>query len=134
LNRKLKKNVPADIQGLQRIEYESVTSLDVNGLIPQIVRYLVREHTHPRNIYESLTGNNRSKQFYFALEVLAYLRDHTRLPASEVRRLCPGSYLRETDRHLVLERMAERRLLSSISSRKGAVLAKNLFPELLKFR
>jgi hypothetical protein len=132
LNRKLKKNVPADIQGLQRIEYDSVNSLDTDGLIPQIVKYLVRQHTHPRNIYNALTGNNRTKQFFFALEVLAYLRDNARLPSAEIRRLCPGSYLRDTDRELVLEKMAERGLLGSISSRKGPKLTKNLFPELLK--
>ena len=36
LNRKLKKTVPADIQGLQRIEYADVRSLNADGLIPQI--------------------------------------------------------------------------------------------------
>src|SRR5215471_1035600 len=39
LNRKLKKTVPADIQGLQRIEYADVNSLEPDGLIPQIVKY-----------------------------------------------------------------------------------------------
>ena len=132
LNRKLKKDVPADIQGLQRIEYDSVHSLDVDGLIPQIVKYLVRERTHPRNIYSALSGNNRSKQFFFALEVLAHLRDNARLPPMEVRRLSPGSYLRDADRDLVLAGMVELGLLRTLSSRKGAQLAKNLFPELLK--
>jgi hypothetical protein len=97
LNQKLKKNVPADIQGLQRIEYVSVKSLDADGLIPQIVKYLVRERTHPRNIYNVLTGRNRSKQFFFALEVLAYLRDNARLSPNESRHLSPGSYLRDSD-------------------------------------
>jgi hypothetical protein len=132
LNRKLKKNVPADIQGLQRIEYESVKSLDSDGLIPQIVKYLVRERTHPRNIYNSLTGNNRTKQFFFALEVLAHFRDNTRLPSTGVRRLCPGSYLRDSDRELVLSKMEELGLLGSLTTKKGAQLTKNLFPELLK--
>jgi hypothetical protein len=132
LHRGLKKNVPADIQGLQRIEYDSVSSLDADGLVPQIVKYLVRKHTHPRNIHNKLTGNNRTKQFYFALEVLARLRDSARLPAVDVRRLCPGSYLRDADRERVLSIMAELGLLGSINSRKGAQLTKNLFPEPLK--
>jgi hypothetical protein len=132
LNRQLKENVPADIQGLQRIEYSSVTSFDSDGLIPQIVKYLVREHTHPRNIYQVLTGQNRTKQYLFALEVLAYLRDNARLPHTEIRRLCPGSYLRDGDRRMVLEKMADLRLLSNLSSSRGPALSKNLFPELLK--
>jgi hypothetical protein len=63
LNRKLRKNVPADIQGLQRIEYSSVQSLNADGLIPQLVKYLVRNLTHPRNIENSLSGTSRNKQF-----------------------------------------------------------------------
>jgi hypothetical protein len=66
LNKNLKKNVPSDIQGLQRIEYDDPGSLGVTGLIPQLIKYLVREHTHPRNIYNELSGNNRTKQFFFA--------------------------------------------------------------------
>jgi len=132
LNRKLKKNVPADIQGLQRIEYASVKSLDTDGLIPQIVKYLVGKLTHPRNIHDALTGNTRTKQFFFALEVLAHLRDNARLPSAEVRRLSPGSYLRDNDRDHVLSKMTELGLLGSVYSKKGAQLTKNLFPELLK--
>jgi len=132
LNRRLKKNVPADIQGLQRIEYTSVKSLDTDGLIPQVVKYLVRPRTHPRNIYNALTGNNRTKQFFFALEVLAHLRDNARLPSADVRRLCPRSYLRDNDRDHVLSKMAELGLLGSVYSKKGARLTRNLFPELLK--
>jgi hypothetical protein len=132
LNRKLSKGVPADIQGLQRIEYESVTSLDADGLIPQIVKGLVREQTHPRNIYNVLTGNNRTKQFYFALEVLSHLRDNARLTAIAAKRLCPGSYLRDADRTTVMDKMAELGLLGSLGSAKGVSLIKNLFPEKLK--
>jgi hypothetical protein len=120
LNRKLKKNVPADIQGLQRIEYAGADSLKPDGLIPQIVKYLVHERTHPRNIYNALTGKNRTKQFFFALEVLAHLRDNARLSKADVRRLCPGSYLRDSDRESILEKMSNLGLLGSVSSVKGA--------------
>jgi len=134
LNRKLKKTVPADIQGLQRIEYSDVRSLGTDGLIPQIEKYLVRKLTHPRNIYNHLSGNNRTKQFYFALEVLAYFRDNknARLSRAETRRLCPGSWLRDNDREHVLAKMEELGLLRAVYSKKGAQLTKNLFPELLK--
>jgi len=132
LNRKLSKGVPADIQGLQRMEYDSVTSLDSDGLIPQIVKALVREQTHPRNIYDRLTGNNRSKQFYFALEALSHLRDYNRLSPADVGRLSPGSYLRNRDRDLVLQVMEDLGLIGSLGSAKGATLKKNLFPEKLK--
>jgi hypothetical protein len=133
LNRKLSKGVPADIQGLQRIEYESVSSLDATtGLIPQLVKGLVRDQTHPRNIYNALTGNNRAKQFYFALEVLSHLRDNARLRPADIRRLCKGSYLRDADRTAILEKMGELALIGSLGSAKGVTLKKNLFPDKLQ--
>ena len=101
--------------------------------IPQIEKYLVRELTHPRNIYNELSGNNRTKQFYFALEVLAHFRNNknARLSRADARRLCPRSWLRDNDREHVLGKMEELGLLGSIYSKKGAQLTKNLFPELL---
>jgi hypothetical protein len=110
-----------------------VTSLDdTDGLIPQLVKHLVRELTHPRNIYSELSGDNRAKQFYFALEVLSYFRENTRLPPAQIRRLSPGSYLRSSDKETVLTKMAELGLLGAVNSIRGARLTKNLFPELLK--
>jgi hypothetical protein len=108
------------------------TSFKADGSIPQMVKGLVRDHTHPRNIFNALSGNNRTKQFYFALEVLAHLRDNNRLSPEDMRRLSPGSYLRIDDRRLVLERMADLGLLGTLGSVKGVTLRKNLFPELLK--
>ena len=132
-NSRLKKNVPSDIQGLQRIEYGDPRSMDQDeGLIPQLAKYLLREHTHPRNIYNALSGPNRTKQFYFALEVLAHLRDNKRLSPLEANRLCPGAYLRSNDRASVAKVMTDLGLLTSVNSAKGAQLAKNLFPEPLK--
>src|SRR5712691_5422133 len=48
-NRGLSKGVPADIQGIQRIEYTSAKGMNRGDLVPSVVQYLVREHTHPRN-------------------------------------------------------------------------------------
>ena len=67
LNRKVKKTVPADIQGLQPIEYTDVRSLGADGLIPQIEKYLVRDHTHPRNIYNALGGEKIVRDSFTSL-------------------------------------------------------------------
>lgn len=131
LDRRLSKGVPADVQGLQRIEYESFDFNDT-GLIPQITKYLVKEHTHPRRIMTELTGQNRDKQFYFALGVLAHLRDYKRLGHSDAARLAKGTYLRDDDRAAVLNRMADLGIIGSINTAKGARLLKNLFPEPIK--
>jgi hypothetical protein len=60
LNKRLSKGVPADIQGLQRIEYDSPKGLQPGSLLPLIVRYLVKDQTHPKNIYNSLGADNRT--------------------------------------------------------------------------
>src|SRR5262245_52547028 len=94
VNKKRSKDVPSDIKGLQRIEYSSPTALDSTGLIPNLVRYLVREYTHPRRVWENLSSTNRDKKFYFALAVMAHFRDNKRLTHVDTRRLSQGLYLR----------------------------------------
>lgn len=132
LNRNLSKGVPADVQGLQRIEYDDPKSLEDDGLVPGIVRYLVKDLTHPRNIYNAPTGDNRNVKFFFALRVLAHLRDNKYLSHADVQKLARGTYLRTDARDSVLDAMATLGLISAFSGRRGAKLRKNLFPEPLK--
>jgi hypothetical protein len=44
LNKKLSKGVPADIQGLQRIEYDEPSGYAKGSLVSGVVKYLVKEH------------------------------------------------------------------------------------------
>jgi hypothetical protein len=132
LNQKLSKGVPADIQGLQRIEYRNPKALGTGGLLPGIIRYLVRDHTHPRNIYTALSGSNREMKFQFALASLAHLRDNARLSHGDVKRLAQGTYLRQETLDEVLNALESLGLIGSWESKKGARLRKNLFPEKLE--
>jgi len=132
LNRKLSKGVPADIQGLQRIEYEDAKGYGAGHLIPNIVKYLVRGHTHPKNIYNALAGEAREMKFYFALSVLAHLRDNKYLPRTELPRLVRGTYLRKDAQESVLNQLVALGLISSWQTKRGATLTKNLFPEPLR--
>src|SRR6185437_2404293 len=132
LNRKLSKGVPADIQGLQRIEYEEPKGLDSGSLLQGLIKYLVKQHTHPRNIYNNLAGSNREVKFYFALSVLSHLRDNTYLAPSDIVRLVRGTYLRKEAQNEVLQALVNLGIISSWQSRRGATLRKNLFPEILK--
>ena len=94
LNRKLSRGVPADIQGLQRIEYDDPKGvLDSSTLLSRIIKYLVRPHTHPKNIYAALSGANREAKFTFALSVLAHLRDNKYLSHNDISHLVQGTYL-----------------------------------------
>ena len=132
LNSNLSKGVPADIQGLQRIEYDSPKGFGSTDLLPNIVKYLVKDHTHPKNIYNSLGSDNREMKFYFALGILAHLRDNKRFTQDDSARLSRGTYLRKDAKESVLDAIASLGLVGSWGTRKGARLKKNLFPELLR--
>ncbi len=132
LNRKLSKGVPADIQGLQRIEYEDPRGLGARALLPEIIKYLVKSHTHPRNIYNSLKAENRDTKFYLALSFLAHLRDNAYLSRQDIARLVRGTYLRRESQAEVLQALLSLGIISSWETKRGARLKKNLFPELLK--
>jgi len=135
LHRKLQTGVPADIQGIQRIEYSSYRDFDEqNGLLPQIVRYLVREQTHPRNIWNALPATNRERKFYFALRILAHFRDHKRLSIDDLRRIARGTYLRRDTQDEVLDLLGDQGLVATISSSKGATLRKNLFKDDIRIK
>jgi hypothetical protein len=132
LNRNLSKGVPADIQGIQRIEYDDPKGLASGSLLPSIIKYLVKDHTHPKNIYNSLPAENRETKFYFALSILAHFRDNTYLSHSDNSRLGRGTYLRKETQNEVLQALLSLGLISSWETRRGAALKKNLFPEPLK--
>ncbi len=132
LNKNLSKGVPADIQGLQRIEYDNPKGLKADDLLPKIVKYLVQQHTHPKNIYNSLSRDNREMKFYFALGVLAHLRDNKRFTHEDGVRLAKGTYLRKDAKEDVLNVLQSSGLIGNWELSKGAALKKNMFPELLK--
>ena len=134
LDRRLSQGVPADIQGIQRIEYSSAKGLNKDDLVPSLVRYLVREHTHPRNIWNELSNPNRERKYYLALGILAHLRDHKRLAADDVRRLARGTYLRKEAQEQVLDALTDLGLLGNRQSAKGATLRKNLFKEDIRIK
>ncbi len=129
LDQRLSKGVPADIQGIQRIEYGSANGMGKGDLLPSIVQYLVKEHTHPRNIWDELSNPNRDKKYYLALGMLAHLRDHKRLTTDDIRRLASGTYLRQEAQDQVLDVLSNLGLLANRQSAKGATLRKNLFKE-----
>ena len=134
LNDSLSKGVPADIQGLQRIQYKNTLGFENEDLIPSILRRLAKDFTHPRNIFDSLSADNRDRKFYFALAVLAHLRDNKRLTHGDITRICRGTYLRRDAQTEVLEILERHGLIGSINSVNGAVLDKNLFPELFRIQ
>jgi hypothetical protein len=132
VNRKQSKDVPSGIRGIQRIEYSSVESRETDGLLPNLARYLVRDLTHPRHIWDKLSSPRRDKKFYLSLAILAHFRDNERLSHGDITRLSKGLYLREDAQEEVLHILEEQKLVSAIGSRLGARLAKRIYPKVLE--
>src|SRR5260221_9375498 len=57
------------VAGVERIEYSNYDDFDEQGgLFPQLVRYFVKGHTHPRTIWEDLESDpTRGEKYYLAL-------------------------------------------------------------------
>jgi hypothetical protein len=132
VNRKQSKDVPSDIREIRRIEYSSLESRETDGLLPNLARYLVRDQTHPRHIWNKLSGAHRDKKFYLSLAILAHFRDNERLSHADIARLSKGLYLREDAQKEVLHILEEHKLVSAIGSRLGAKLAKRIYPKVLE--
>ncbi len=134
INRKLSRGVPADIQGIQRIEYSNYDDYDSeHGLLQQLIRYLVKDQTHPRNIWDSLTADGRDQKFTVALQILSHFRDNARLTNDDLKRVARGSYLRKEPLQGVVDTLQQLGLVSGIHG-KGATLRKNLFKEPVRIR
>jgi hypothetical protein len=131
VNRRLSSGVPADVQGIQRIEYSTYDDFDEQaGLLPQLVRYLVGTHTHPRSIWDGLESDpTKTKKYYLALRILAHFRDNKRLTDDQLMALARGTYLRKSDTRQLVERLYDMGLLANITRRAGATLRKRLFRE-----
>lgn len=128
VNTKQSKDVPSDLKGLQRVDYSSPTGFKEDSLFVSIAKYLVKEQTHPRRVWDKLSAPNREKKFYLALMILAHFRDNQRLKRSEVKRLSRGLYLKKDAQNEVLDVLEDRGLISARDSALGAKLKKRLYP------
>ena len=131
LNQKLSSGVPADIQGIQRIEYLNYNDLDSpQGLWSLFVKYLVKDKTHPKNIWKALEGTkSREKKFYLAMRCLAHLREHKRLTFADLSTLSRGTYLHKDEQQSVTQTLARLGLITNPRTARGASLKRKLFAD-----
>jgi hypothetical protein len=107
-----KAEPPSDIKGLQRIQYTKIDGFDDNCLAYQLNHQLVRRLTHPRYVYDQLSGANRDKAFIVAMRILAHFKEHQLLHRRDLQPLVGGSYLRDEAVEQLLEILRGRNLLS----------------------
>jgi hypothetical protein len=131
VNKSQSKDVPSDLKGMQRIDYSSPKGFKEDSLFVNIAKYLVKDQTHPRRVWNKLASPNRDKKFYLALMILAHFRDNQRLKPSEVKRLSRGLYLKKKVQSEVMDVLEDSGLISAKSSALGAKLKKRLYPPTL---
>jgi hypothetical protein len=107
-----KRNPPSDLHGKQRINYKRLSGFDLECLEYQLNLHMVKPLTHPRNVYDQLTGTDRMKKFILAMRFLAHFKDSKTLSFEEVKKLSQGSYLRDADLRSIVGVLKERKLLT----------------------
>lgn len=106
-----KREPPADLRGIQRIQYRTFAGPAVDSLEYQLDDLLVRQLTHPRYVYDQLSGNDRMKKFMFAMRILAHFRRFKLLRRADLADVKRGLYLRDAAVDSVLQLLKTRGLL-----------------------
>jgi hypothetical protein len=106
-----KREPPADLRGLQRIDYRTFSGTTPESLEYQLDEKLVRVHAHPRYIYDQLGGEDRNKKFILAMRILAFFRHYKRLRRVDLTKLRRGTYLRDAGVDEIMGLLKARRLI-----------------------
>jgi hypothetical protein len=122
-----KRKPPSDLEGLQRFQYKSVDGFDVDSLTYQLNMQIVRRLTHPRYVWDQLSGQFRDKQFIFAMRILAHFKSHKILQRSDLGSKVAGSYLRQEAQDEVLGVLHRRGLIKGRLEGPKWVAGKSLF-------
>lgn len=102
---------PADLRGLQRITYKKYAGMQPGHLEYELDDVLVRQLTHPRNVYDHLSSHDRMKKFMLAMRILAYFKDYKVLRRTDLVTLKSGSYLRKAAVEEVMDLLKSRGLI-----------------------
>jgi hypothetical protein len=122
-----KASPPSDLEGVQRFQYKKFDGFSEHCLEYQLNHYLVKKLTHPRYIYDRLSGNRREKEFIVAMRMLAHFKHHTLLQRSDIEELAEGSYLRDSAIDGVIEILRTRRLISGRANGRQWRLARQIY-------
>jgi hypothetical protein len=106
-----RREPPADLKGLQRLEYRKLDGSTPNSLAFQITEHLVKKLTHPRNIFDHLAGPDREKMFTVAMRILAHFKKSKFLRREDLSGLTRGTYLRRNSVTEILRLLKDRGLL-----------------------
>src|SRR6266446_1393874 len=128
LNTRRSREVPADIRGIQRLEYTSYDFKAQSGLGDQLVQFILAKEYWIKKIWRDVpeAGKGQKKRL-LALRILSHLRDHEKLAPENLVSLARGTHLRQVDRQEVVEVLYNHRLLRKIRNSKAYTRGRQLF-------
>jgi len=106
-----KSEPPADLKGVQRFQYRKFDGLTSKALTYQLNEHLVRKLTHPRYIYDQLSGADRTKMFTVAMRILAHFKRYENVRRVDLKEITRGTWLREESVQEVLQMLKDRDLI-----------------------
>lgn len=120
-NSNLSRDVPSDIKGLQRIEYNHLFRGN-RSLRHQLVEYFFKAKFHPtRILWNDLNENLEDpyQSYVFGLQVLAYLRDHTTISLDRCASIAKALALRKSAQMETCHEMWDEALLIELKDGRG---------------
>ncbi len=120
---------PADLKGVQRFQYKRLEGLSSDSLTAQLLDHLVRKLTHPRNIYDEFSGQDREKQFVVAMRILAHFKKAQILRREDLAKLTRGTWLRKDSIEEVIESLRKRGLVKGRLDSQKWKCGRNLYQQ-----
>jgi len=130
LNTRRSQEVPSDIRGIERLQYQSYDFKPKVGLGDQLVTRLLVKEYWVKKIWKSIpdAGKGLAKRI-LALHILGRMRSGKPITRDDVRALAKGTGLRQSDLREVLGALTRRRFLKRSRSKRelAYVLRQGLF-------
>ena len=99
LNTNRSQDVPADVRGIQRLEYTRYDYRKPSGLGDALIHYILRKEYWVRKLWNEMPpGDKADKMLFLGLRIIAHLRDYERLTSENLQSLARGTRLRHDDR------------------------------------
>jgi len=128
LNTRRSREVPADIRGIQRLEYTSYDFKHQSGLGDQLVEFILAKEYWIKKIWRDIPApGNGEKKRRLALRILSHLRDHEKLTPENVVSLSRGTRLRQADRIEVIQILYGHKLLQKLRNSAAYKRGRQLF-------
>lgn len=130
LNSRRSSDVPADLRGLQRLEYTRYDYTKDVGIGNLLMQHILAKEFWYKRIWKKISHQPKAdKIMLLCLRILAHLRDHEKLAPENLQKLKlkKGMRLRADDHSKSLEVLSELRLIKKLSQRSSVYTIRKIF-------